>query len=79
MASEEITVAFLDAFAEAFNRHDVAAILAAMTEDCVFEASGGPEVCGRRYQGKHEVGKAFAGKVFETFPTRSGEAPGTSS
>jgi ketosteroid isomerase-like protein len=67
MASEKITVAFLDAFAEAFNRHDVAAILAAMTEDCVFEASGGPEVCGRRYEGKHEVGKAFA-EVFETFP-----------
>jgi steroid delta-isomerase-like uncharacterized protein len=67
MASEKITVEFLDAFAEAFNRHDVAAILAAMTEDCVFEASAGPDVCGRRYEGKHEVGKAFA-EVFETFP-----------
>jgi taurine dehydrogenase small subunit len=67
MREEKITVQFLDAFAEAFNRHDVKAILAAMTEDCVFEASAGPDVCGRRYEGPQEVGKAFA-EVFETFP-----------
>jgi len=63
----KMTAGFLDAFAEAFNRHDVEAILAAMTEDCVFEASAGPDVCGRRYEGPREVGKAFA-EVFETFP-----------
>ena len=67
MRSEKISVELLDAFAEAFNRHDVPAILAAMTDDCVFEASAGAEVCGRRYQGQREVGKAFA-EVFETFP-----------
>lgn len=67
MTTERITVAFLDAFAEAFNRHDVPAILAGMTEDCVFEASAGPDVSGRRYEGPREVGKAFA-EVFETFP-----------
>ena len=67
MKSEPITVEFLDAFAQAFNRHDVPAILAAMTTDCVFEASAGSEVCGRRYEGPREVGKAFA-EVFEMFP-----------
>ena len=67
MTPEKITVQFLDAFAQAFNRHDVAAILAAMTTDCVFEASAGSDVCGRRYEGAREVGKAFA-EVFETFP-----------
>ena len=71
MRPEQITVDFLDAFAEAFNRHDVEAILAAMTEDCVFEASAGPDVCGRRYEGPREVGKAF-GEVFEISSTRSG-------
>jgi ketosteroid isomerase-like protein len=45
----------------------VEAILAAMTPDCVFEASAGPDVRGRRYEGKGEVGKAFT-EVFETFP-----------
>ena len=36
--ANEITPAFLDAFADAWNRHDVDAILSAMTDDCVFEA-----------------------------------------
>jgi ketosteroid isomerase-like protein len=67
MPPEKITTEFLDAFAEAFNRHDVEGILALMTEDCVFEASAGPDVCGRRYEGWREVGKAFT-EVFETFP-----------
>jgi ketosteroid isomerase-like protein len=67
MTREKITIEFLDAFAQAFNRHDVTAILAAMTDDCVFEASAGPDVCGRRYEGRHEVAKAFT-EVFETFP-----------
>ena len=66
MRPEKITVDFLEAFAEGVLQMDVPAILAAMTEDCVFEASGGPEVCGRRYEGRREVGKAFA-EVFETF------------
>ena len=78
MASEKITVELLDAFAEAFNRHDVAAILTAMTADCVFEASAGPDVCGRRYEGKHEVGKAFT-EVFATFPDAQWRGAGTSS
>ena len=52
----KMTVEFLDAFAQAFNRHDVEAILAAMTEDCVFEASAGPDVCGRRYEGPRALG-----------------------
>jgi len=67
MRPERITLDFLDAFAEAFNRHDVETILAAMTEDCVFEASAGPDACGRRYEGREEVAKAFV-EVFETFP-----------
>ena len=36
----KVTLEFLDAFA-AWNRHDVNAIMSAMTEDCVFEASAG--------------------------------------
>ena len=41
-----VTVSDLQAFADAFNRHDVEAILGFMTEDCVFEASAGPDACG---------------------------------
>ena len=38
---QEVTFEFLDAFADAWNRHDVDAIMSAMTDDCVFEASSG--------------------------------------
>ncbi len=63
----EVTVEFLDAFADAWNRHDVDALMSFMTNDCVFEASAGPEVCGIRYEGRDSVQKGFA-EVFATFP-----------
>ena len=37
----EITIKVLQAFADAWNRHDVDALMSFMTEDCVFEASAG--------------------------------------
>ena len=33
----EVTVEWLQAFADAFNRHDVDAIMSFMTDDCAFE------------------------------------------
>ena len=42
----------LQAFADAWNRHDLdAALMSMMTTDCVFEASGGSAVDGERHQG----------------------------
>jgi ketosteroid isomerase-like protein len=38
-----------------------------MTEDCVFEASAGPDVCGTRYAGREAVRAGFA-DVFATYP-----------
>ena len=57
----------LDLFAEAWNRHDLEALMSMMTDDCVFEASAGPEVDGQRSEGKPAVRAAYA-SVFETFP-----------
>ena len=57
----------LDGFAEAWNRHDLDALMAMMTEDCVFEASAGPHVDGHRSEGKRAVRAAYAA-VFEAFP-----------
>lgn len=57
----------LQAFADAWNRHDVDALMSFMTEDCVFEASAGSEVCGTRYVGVDAVRAAFA-EVWVTFP-----------
>jgi ketosteroid isomerase-like protein len=52
---------------EAWNRHDLDGLMSLFDRDCVFQASGGDEVCGKRYQGPTEVRQAFA-EVFETMP-----------
>jgi steroid delta-isomerase-like uncharacterized protein len=56
----------LDRFADAWNRHDLDALMSMMTDDCVFEASAGPDVNGQRSEGTDAVRAAFAA-VFETF------------
>jgi ketosteroid isomerase-like protein len=57
----------LQAFADAWNRHDVDALMSMMTTDCVFEASAGTAVDGERYEGQVAVRAAFAA-VFEQYP-----------
>src|SRR2546430_16538333 len=64
---EKVTVEFLQAFADAWNRHDADALMQFMTEDCVFESSSGPDVCGTRYEGSRAVRQAFA-DVWKGFP-----------
>ena len=54
-------------FADAFNRHDLEALMAMMTDDCVFDASAGPAVDGERHRGQAAVRSAFAA-VFQQFP-----------
>ena len=63
----ELTVEDLEAFAAAWNRHDIDALMSFMTHDCVFEASAGPEVCGTRYEGREAVRRGFA-QVWASFP-----------
>src|SRR5687767_13795661 len=62
----QVTFEFLDAFADAWNRHDVDAIMSAMTEDCVFEASAGVGVKGTVYDGQRQVRKGVE-MVFAQF------------
>jgi len=63
----EVTTEVLQAFAEAWNRHDVDALMSFMTEDCRFEASAGPAVRGTSYSGREAVRAGFA-EVWATFP-----------
>ena len=65
--SVEVTVEALAAFADAWNRHDIDALMSFMSPDCVFEASAGPDVCGTRYVGRQAVQAGFA-EVWATFP-----------
>jgi steroid delta-isomerase-like uncharacterized protein len=63
----EVTAEALQAFADAWNRHDVEALMSFMTDDCVFEASAGPDVYGARSEGREAVRAAFA-DVWAAFP-----------
>ena len=63
----EVTTEFLQSFADAWNRHDIQALMSFMTEDCVFESSAGPDACGRRCVGREAVRAAFA-DVWAVFP-----------
>ena len=55
--SSDATVAAVDRFNDAFNRHDVDAVMAAMTDDCVFESTSPPS--GQRYEGQDQVRAAW--------------------
>ncbi len=66
-ATRSVSIEFLTSFCDAFNRHDLDALMAHMTEDCTFDASAGPEQEGRRYVGREAVRGGFA-EVFENFP-----------
>jgi ketosteroid isomerase-like protein len=51
------SIQLLEAFNQAFNRHDVPAMMALMTEDCLFENTY-PPPNGTRYEGQQAV-RAF--------------------
>ena len=65
--ASEVTVETLDAFADAWNRHDADALMSFMSEDCVFESSAGPDACGTRYVGREAVRAGYV-EVWTTFP-----------
>jgi steroid delta-isomerase-like uncharacterized protein len=48
--------------AAAFNRHDLDAIMAAFSDDCVFEAPRGPDPWGKRFVGKDGVREGLAAR-----------------
>jgi ketosteroid isomerase-like protein len=66
-AMTEATVQAVQRFNEAFNRHDVDAVMDAMTADCLFENTY-PPPDGTRYKGQQEV-RAFWDSFFSSSPS----------
>ena len=66
-SKNEVTVEFLEAFADAWNRHNIDDLMSFMTEDCVFEASGGDAQTGTRYEGMQAVRAGYA-KAWADYP-----------
>ncbi len=54
-----VTTTTLAAFSDAWNRHDIDALMSFMSEDCVFQTAAGPDACGSRHSGIEAVRKAF--------------------
>ncbi len=65
--SEHLTIDVLKGFLEAFNRHDLNAIMDYFAEDCVFYMPRGAKPRGDKYVGKQEV-RAGLAKRFEGLP-----------
>lgn len=59
-ANTPVTVSTLEAFGDAWNRHDIDGLMSFMSDDCVFQTAGGPDACGARHVGTEAVRKAFA-------------------
>jgi ketosteroid isomerase-like protein len=57
---DSTTLTAVDRFNEAFNRHDVDAVMACMTDDAVFESTSPPA-------GERHVGAAAVRAAWETF------------
>ena len=70
--SSNLTLAIIETFNTAFNRHDVDAVMAAMTPDCVFENTN-PAPDGSRVEGAAAV-RAYWEKFFATNPDAVFEA-----
>jgi steroid delta-isomerase-like uncharacterized protein len=67
MGSDQHRLEALKQVLEAFNRHDLDAILSHFADDCVFESPRGPDPWGRRFVGKDEVRRGLAAR-FEGIP-----------
>jgi len=68
MSEEEVaTESVINNFNEAFNRHDVDAVMAMMTDDCVFESTG-PAPDAIRHVGQAAVRRCWV-ELFEGAPT----------
>jgi ketosteroid isomerase-like protein len=59
-APAPVTVETLAAFADAWNRHDLEALMGFMADDCAFHAVAGPELLGRSFIGREAVREGFA-------------------
>ncbi|MGP2490744.1 nuclear transport factor 2 family protein [Mesorhizobium sp. PUT5] len=61
MTKPQLTATDLGALFDAFNRHDIDAVMAFFAPDCVFNAVGGPDACGTRIVGTEAIATAFSG------------------
>ena len=61
---------FLASFSDAWNRHDIDALMSFMADECEFHAVAGPDVMGRSFVGREAVRDGFQ-LAWQAFPDAS--------
>jgi ketosteroid isomerase-like protein len=67
MLDSQASTPSLHAFLDAFNAHDIDAIMSFFTDDCVFDTPRGPAPGGQRLVGKEQVRKGIQAR-FDGIP-----------
>ena len=67
VTADAVSIDFLQAFGDAWNRHDIEALMAAMADDCEFHAVAGPDLLGKSFIGRDAVRAGFE-LAWQTFP-----------
>jgi len=67
LAPPTVSVAQVEAFAQAWNRHDIDALMSFMAEGCVFHTWAGPDAAGTRHIG-HDAVRAAYQRAWADFP-----------
>ena len=57
----------LKCFAQAWNDHDLEALMLHMAEDCIFRGAAGSLIVGSEFVGRQAVAAGYL-KIFEAFP-----------
>jgi ketosteroid isomerase-like protein len=60
--SRRISAAGLKRLLEAFNAHDIDAVMSFFVDDCVLEMPRGPDAWGRRLEGRDQVREGLASR-----------------
>jgi len=63
-----LTKELVDAVGTAFNNNDIDEVMAYFAEDATFDHAAGPEIHGKRFEGKDAIRMAFGG-LFDSVET----------
>ena len=63
MADAQVEIPQLEGFLDAFNEHDVDAIMSFFSDDCVLDMPRGPGPGGRRLVGKEQVREGIQSRL----------------
>ena len=65
--SKQVTIEFLEKFAEAWTGHDIDLLMSFMSDNPMFQQSSGPDIDGMKYSGFENVKLGFQA-VLDKFP-----------